>query len=218
MTTQATQAFYDRWARAYDWLCRLLPGIDGLRGDAIDALALSPGDTAVDLGCGTGANLPHLRERVGPTGTVVGLDLTPGMLQQARARVERNGWENVHLARADAADPPVRDVDAVFGSFVVGMLADPGTSVARWTDCLTSGGRVAVLEAGRTAHRVGRVLNPLFDQLVAAGSPDDDRDAPSRDLDARIEAARRALADETHVVRDEQRVAGFIDVVAGETR
>lgn len=217
MTTQATQTFYERWARGYDWLCRLLPGLDGLRSDAIDALALSRGDTVVDLGCGTGANLPHLRERVGPTGTVVGVDLTYGMLDQARARVERNGWENVHLVCGDAADPPVRDADAVFGSFVLGMLADPAACVGRWTECLASGGSVGVLEAGRTGHRYVRVLNPLFDLVVATGSPADDRDAPSRDLDARIDAARRALADRTRLVRDEQRVAGFVDVFAGET-
>ncbi|WP_233745491.1 class I SAM-dependent methyltransferase [Halobacterium bonnevillei] len=56
-----------------------------------------PATPAVDLGCGTGANLRHLRDRVGPTGTVVGVDLTPGMLARAESRVERAGWQNVHL-------------------------------------------------------------------------------------------------------------------------
>jgi SAM-dependent methyltransferase len=225
VTVAATRAFYGRWARAYDWLCRLLPGLGGLRGAAADALALDDGDTVVDLGCGTGANLPHLRERVGPAGTVVGVDLTPGMLAEAEKRVERAGWRNVHLVRGDAARPPVEEVDAVLGSFVVGMLPDPAAAVARWVDCLAPGGRVAVLEAGRSDHPLGRRLNRLFDAFVAAGSPPGgsgsesggrDGDAPSRALDARIAAARRTLDEQTRLTRDERRVAGFVRLFAGE--
>lgn len=216
MTVADTQAFYGRWARAYDWLCRLLPGINGLRSDAADALTLSPGDTVVDLGCGTGANLPHLRERVGPTGTVVGVDLTPSMLEQAESRVERAGWQNVHLVQGDAASPPVAGVDAVLGSFVVGLLADPGTTIARWLDCVEPGGRVAVLEAGRSDHQVGRALNPAFDAFVAAGSPSGGRAEPASELDARIDAARASLAEHATLTRDEYRAAGFLRLFAAE--
>ncbi|MFB6270643.1 MAG: class I SAM-dependent methyltransferase [Halobacterium sp.] len=216
MTVAETQSFYARWARAYDYLCRFLPGLGGLRRATADALALSPGDTVVDLGCGTGANLPYLRERVGPSGTVVGVDLTPGMLAQARRRVDRNGWRNVHLVQGDATHPPVADVDAVMGSFVVGLLPDPASAVRRWLNCLTDGGRVAVLEAGRSNHPVARHLNRAFDAFVAAGSPSDDRDAPSEVLDDRIAAARGALAEDATLPRDERRVAGFVHLFAAE--
>lgn len=216
MTTAATQTFYGRWARAYDILCRALPGLDGLRRDAVDALALSRGDTVVDLGCGTGANLGHLRDAVGPEGTVVGVDLTPGMLSQAREQVENAGWENVNLVQADAADPPVRAVDGVFGSFVVGMLEDPGDSVERWTERLEPGGRVAIVEAGRSNHGLARHLNPVFDALVGAGAPENDHEVPSKALDARIDAARGSLAAHSRLVRDERRVAGFVRLFVGE--
>lgn len=232
VTVADTQSFYGRWARAYDWLCRLLPGLGGLRSAAADALALAPGDTVVDVGCGTGANLPHLRECVGPTGTVVGVDLTPGMLAEAGKRVDAAGWRNVHLVRGDAARPPVGDVDAVLGSFVVGLLPDPTAAVERWLDCLAPGGRVAVLEAGRSDHRLVRHLNPAFDAFVAAGSPGDDRSgasgtgsagagpsggSPSRALDERIGAARDALAARGTLTRDERRVAGFVRLFAAST-
>jgi ubiquinone/menaquinone biosynthesis C-methylase UbiE len=216
VTIESTQAFYGRWARAYDALCRVLPGLDGLRRDAVDSLALAPGDTVVDLGCGTGANLRHLRDAVGPTGTVIGVDLTRGMLAQARERVEDAGWENVHLAQADAAGPPVRAVDAIFASFVVGMLENPGESVERWTERLRTGGRVAVVEAGRSNHRVARFVNPVFDALVGAGAPENDHESPSTALDSRIDAARGALATHSRVVRDERRAAGFVRVFTGE--
>ncbi|WP_336037017.1 class I SAM-dependent methyltransferase [Halobacterium yunchengense] len=216
MTVAETQAFYGRWARAYDWLCRLLPGLGSLRSAAADALALDAGDTVVELGCGTGANLRHLRERVGPTGSVVGVDLTPGMLAQAGERVERAGWRNVHLVRGDAARPPVGDVDAVLGSFVVGLLPDPESAVRAWLDCLAPGGRVAVLEAGRSDHALARRLNAAFDRFVAAGSPTGGGGRPSAALDERIDAARRALADGAVLTRDERRVAGFVRLFAAE--
>jgi len=213
-----TQQFYGRWARAYDWLCRLLPGLGGLRRRAVDALELERGDTVVDLGCGTGANLPHLRDAVGPEGAVVGVDLTPGMLAQASERVERAGWENVHLALGDAARPPVEDVDGILGTFVVGMLDDPAAGVRAWRESVRPGGRVAVLEAGRTDRGAAGALNRIFDRLVAAGAPGDGGDAPSRTLDERIDAARSALAENGGLTVDERRVAGFVRVFATESR
>jgi ubiquinone/menaquinone biosynthesis C-methylase UbiE len=212
-----TQQFYGRWARAYDWLCRLLPGLGGLRARAVDALALDPGDVVVDLGCGTGANLPHLRDAVGPEGAVVGVDLTPGMLSQARERVERAGWRNVHLVQGDAARPPVDGADAVLGTFVVGMLDDPAAGVEAWLDA-TDGGRVAFLEATRSTHPAAGALNRAFDAFVAAGAPGDSasREA-SRSLDERVTAARDALAAAGTLTADERRVAEFVRVVAAES-
>lgn len=218
VTVAETQAFYGRWARAYDWFSQLVPVIGSLRGEAADALALTAGDTVVDLGCGTGANLGYLRERVGPDGTVVGVDLTPGMLAQARARVERTGWRNVHLVRGDAARPPVDDVDGILGSFVVGLLADPAAAIDEWVDCLAPDGHVAVLEAGSSDHGLAQPLNRAFDAFVAAGSPGDGRQDPARELDRHIDEARGALADHARLTRDERRAAGFIRLFAGQSR
>jgi ubiquinone/menaquinone biosynthesis C-methylase UbiE len=217
VTVSETQAAYGRWARAYDWLCRLLPGLDGLRAGAVASLDLERGDTVVDLGCGTGANLPHLRNAIGRTGTVVGVDLTPGMLAQAEQRVETAGWRNVHLVQGDAARPPVEDVDGVLGTFVVGMLPDPGAGVGAWLDCLNPGGRVAVLEATRTTHPLGGLLNPVFDSLVSAGAPGSaDASDAARALDARVTDARDALATDGRLLRDERQVGGFVRSVVAE--
>lgn len=211
VSVSETRAAYGRWARAYDWLCRLLPGLEGLRASAVAALDLERGDTVVDLGCGTGANLPHLREAVGPTGTVIGVDLTPGMLARAEDRVDAAGWRNVHLVQGDAARPPVDGIDAVLGTFVVGMLPDPAAGVRAWLDCLDSGGRVSVLEATRTTHPAGGLLNPVFDSFVAAGAPGEANGGDaSRALDARVTEARDALAADGTLLRDERRVAGFV--------
>jgi ubiquinone/menaquinone biosynthesis C-methylase UbiE len=218
VTLAETQAFYGRWARAYDWFSRLLPGLGSLRAEAADSLALTAGDTVVDLGCGTGANLGYLRERVGPEGTVVGVDLTPKMLSQAQAGVERSNWRNVHLVRGDAGRPPVDDVDGILGSFVVGLLPDPVAGVREWVDRLAPDGHVAVLEAGRSDRRFARPLNRGFEAFVAAGSPGEGEDDPAAELDRRIDDARGAMAQYARLTRDERRAGGFVRLFAGQSR
>jgi phosphatidylethanolamine/phosphatidyl-N-methylethanolamine N-methyltransferase len=186
----ATQSFYGRWARAYDWLATA-PGVDSWRTRAADALALEPGDTVVEMGCGTGANLPHLRERVGPDGRVVGVDVTREMLRRADERLDRHGWANVSLVRADATRPPIDGpVDAVLATFVVGMFPDTRPAVRRWVDILAPGGRVALLNAGRSANPWVRPLNLAFRGFVRAAAPGGRGRSPTRSLERRVAAAR----------------------------
>lgn len=75
---------YRALAREYDESCRL---IEGLRLAAVDALELRPGDTVIDVGCGTGAVLAELLRRVGEHGRVIGIEQSPEMAQQAAARL-----------------------------------------------------------------------------------------------------------------------------------
>ena len=90
--------------RALEKYRRHAPGYDAtaartmaLRRRTVALLALRPGDVVLDVACGTGLSFALLLERVGPTGTVVGVELSPEMLAQARARVQSNGWRNVVL-------------------------------------------------------------------------------------------------------------------------
>jgi demethylmenaquinone methyltransferase/2-methoxy-6-polyprenyl-1,4-benzoquinol methylase len=74
------------------------------RRRAVDRLWLAPGDSVLDVACGTGANFPLLAERVGPTGRIVGVDLSPDMLAIATERARRMGSENVTLIEAAVED------------------------------------------------------------------------------------------------------------------
>lgn len=153
MTGSAAAAWYTRHARLYDRIATDAPFVAGLRRRVVDALDPGRGDVVVEMGCGTGANLPLLRDRVGPGGTVLGLDVSPGVLDRARDRIERAGWRNVHVARADANRPPLPasrgieddvddaddaggrrpiEVDAVLATFLTGMLDDPAGAVDGW--------------------------------------------------------------------------------------
>ena len=94
---------YALGAPVYDVLSGERPVYRVGRLAGIDALRLSPGDTVVDLGCGTGLNFPLLMERIGPGGLLVGVDRSHEMLRVAHRRVVRRGWDNVRLMGADAS-------------------------------------------------------------------------------------------------------------------
>lgn len=215
------QAFYSRWARLYDLIARRSPGVDRLRRALANALAPDVGDVAVEMGCGTGANFPYLRERVGPAGTVIGVDFSPGVLERARARVKRENWENVRVVRGDAARPALARADAVCASFVSGMLADPAAAVRRWAGLVGPGGRLALLDLARSTRPTGRALNPAFEAFVRVGSPPGTSDAhadPTRALDARVAAAHRALRERCPDAETETRLLGFARASGGSVR
>jgi len=212
----ATQSFYGRWARVYDWVATA-PGVESWRARAVDALALDPGDTVVEMGCGTGANVPSLRAAVGPEGRVVGVDLTRGMLRRARERVDRQGWGNVDLVRADATRPPISGpVDAVLATFVVGMFADPRPAVDGWFDLLAPGGRVALLNAGRSDRAAARPLNLGFRAFVRAAAPGRRGVSPTRSLERRVATARDQVRQRSVAFGFEEFGLGYLGLQWGE--
>ncbi|QLD86415.1 methyltransferase domain-containing protein [Natronomonas halophila] len=223
----AIAEFYGRWADCYDRIATA-PGVGRWRRAAAAAVA-SPGDTIVEMGCGTGANLPYLRERVGPEGHVIGLDITPELLDRARRRAVE--YDNVEVLRADATRPPFgggdgTNIDAIVGSFVCGMFEDPAAVVGDWCDVVGTGGRIALLEATATDELLGRPLNPLFRAFTAVGAPGTDAwdvlRAPFRGVDTvlseRVSAAQSVLADRTVERRHETFALGFVDLLSGRVR
>lgn len=210
--TAPTQSFYGRWATLYDAIATA-PGVGNWRARAADVLALEPGDTVVEFGCGSGANLPYLRERVGPGGRVVAVDLTRPLLALARDA----GRGDAHLLQGDATRPPLRGpVDAVLGSFVTGMFADPAAVVADWCDLLAPGGRIALLDAARSRSLPGRLLNPAFRLFTWASTPAGNRRlGATADLDRRVAAAREALAARTDEQTRETMALGFVRLASG---
>jgi len=128
------------------------------RKKAVRALRLQPGDTVVEIGCGTGLNFGLLREAVGPEGRIVGVDLTPAMLEEARERVAREGWKNVELVESDAADYdfPV-GIDGVISTFALTLVPQYDEVIRRGAAVLQPGGRWVV-----AARHLLPLLLPLF--------------------------------------------------------
>jgi ubiquinone/menaquinone biosynthesis C-methylase UbiE len=214
----SVRGFYGRYATLYDRIATF-PGVGRWRRAAARSLDLSPGDTVVEFGCGSGANLPYLREQVGPEGRVVGVDFTEPLLVRARERAP-----DAHLVCGDATAPPLGAVDAVLGTFVCGMFSDPGRVVADWCSLLEGGGRIALMDATTSPHPVGRVLNPAFRAFARGTAPADSplnaaRAALSSDadtvLDDRVAVARAALVDRTVDRRFERFGLGFVGLLSG---
>lgn len=149
------QRRYDQMAAAYDRITIEKVVYARARARAVELLQLQPGDTVLDIGCGTGMSLRGLREAVGSEGTVVGLDLSPQMLAQARQRVERRGWSNVHLVQADATELAELPLPAGVTSPVAALFAlslspmpKPEAVLSAVAEALPPGARVSVLDAG----------------------------------------------------------------------
>jgi len=117
------------------------------RKQAVAALGLRPGDTVVEVGCGTGLNFKYLREAVGEQGQIIGLDLTDAMLEHAERRIARKGWTNVMLVQCDAATYAFPfEVQGVLSTFALTLVPEYEEVIKRAADALATGGRLAVLD------------------------------------------------------------------------
>jgi len=116
-------AQYRRHAAGYDASARRTMR---LRRRAIDWLELAPGERVLDVACGTGLSLPLLAERVGAAGQVVGVELSPEMIGQARARVAQAGLAQVVLIEAAMERAPLEGrFDAVLFNYTHDVLQSP---------------------------------------------------------------------------------------------
>jgi SAM-dependent methyltransferase len=120
---RAALAQYRRRAPLYD--LELAP-FEPVRRRAVERLALRPGDAVIDAGCGTGLSFALLRQAVGPTGRVIGIEQCPEMVERARRRIRDHGWSNVALVQAPAQDARLGlQADAVLLMFTHDVLRRP---------------------------------------------------------------------------------------------
>lgn len=137
-----------------------------LRQKTIGALHLQPGQSVLDIACGTGRNFPLILKKIGPNGRLVGVDYTLAMLTRARERVEREGWKNVVLVQGDAARIDFEDkFDAVLCTLAIGVIPDYRGAVDRMVMHLKPGGWLIIGDAKRSTRLSGRPFNFVADLL-----------------------------------------------------
>ena len=138
---------YDSVVKIFDLFSSMGFDIPAWREAAIRDLHLKPGDTVIDIGCGTGLTFPSLYQGVGPTGRIIGIDISADMLEQAQQLVTQNGWRNVELTAVDIThyDFPVK-ADGILSTFALILVPNAGQVVSNACQSLLPGGRISILD------------------------------------------------------------------------
>lgn len=153
---------YRRRAAGYDrgWSSRAVARV---RRRALERLDLTRGAVVLDVACGTGVNFPAIQRAIGPGGRLMGVDLSPEMLDVARARVETAGWRNVELIQAAVEEANLPAADAALLSYTHDVLRSP-EALQRVLDAMRPGARVVA--AGLKAMPWGGPVNAVLRRIA----------------------------------------------------
>jgi SAM-dependent methyltransferase len=133
-------------------------------GAPIAALAPAPGETVVDLGSGGGIDVFLASPKVGPSGHVIGVDMTPEMLERARATAAKHGFTNVEFRSGRLEALPIADatVDAVTSNCVINLVPDKGQVFREVARVLKPGGRLVVSDIVLERPLPAEIANDLY--------------------------------------------------------
>jgi demethylmenaquinone methyltransferase/2-methoxy-6-polyprenyl-1,4-benzoquinol methylase len=166
--TTEVRVMFDRIAGRYDLMNLLISAFQEprWRKRLVDATALAPGGSALDVASGTGKVAADLQARVGASGRVLGVDLSPGMTAVAQKRyASRPG---LGYLVGNAMELPTRngEFDAATIAFGMRNLPDYGRGFAEMVRSVRPGGRVLCLEIARPRSRLARFMRWWFDRIV----------------------------------------------------
>ncbi len=117
------QPAYREHARSYD---QRTDAFQDYRQEVVEALPVRRGQVVLDVGCGTGLCHGSLRDKVGPQGSVVGIEESPEMVAVARERIEQEGWGNVTVVQSPAEDAQIASIaDAALFCAVHDIMQSP---------------------------------------------------------------------------------------------
>ena len=153
----------------YDRIAKFIPLFDRVlflprdsRSKAVDRLELTAGDSVLDIGCGTGRSLPYLQEAVGPSGRVYGIDISRGMLRQARKLCAAHRWDNVELSECDAAEfTAPTPLNGVLFSLSYNTMPHHRAVLRQAWDQLVPGGHLVIMDAKVPPGLSGKLVLPF---------------------------------------------------------
>lgn len=163
MQEESTRRIYDAHSGFYDLFFGKL--VRRRVSDAIGRMNIKPGETVLDIGVGTGVSLPFYPQHA----KVVGIDLSGGMLRQARRKVEPG--QDITLMQADALKLPFADnaFDHVFISHVISVVSDPVAVIREMQRVTKPGARVVMLNhfqsSNKMVAKLEKMVSPICTKL-----------------------------------------------------
>lgn len=187
-STQAVK-LYDK-----EMLADLPVDVTGLSlgcGDPVTIAELQPGEVVLDLGSGGGIDCFLAAEQVGESGHVIGIDMTPEMLEKAEANKQKMGVSNIEFRMGKIEELPVEDnsVDVIMSNCVINLSPDKSAVFQDAFRVLKSGGRISVSDI---------VTEGEFDEVMRA------------DLDKWSECVTGAIDIDAYI--EKMAAAGFRDI------
>ena len=145
--------YYDKLSVIYDYISNWY--YKKARNYAIKELQLKNGQTVLNVPCGTGVNFKYFNEYLNNTGLIIGIDLSSGMLDKAKQKIEKNDWTNIETELNDATKIDrnwldYRDeqitVDAVFCDLGLSGLPEWRNIIDTMISILKPNGRIVILD------------------------------------------------------------------------
>ncbi len=140
-------------------------------GSPLSLAAVRPGDTVLDLGSGGGIDCFLAANRVGSTGHVIGVDMTPEMILLAQHNARQGGYENVEFRLGEMEDLPVENdsVDLILSNCVINLVPDKDVAFAEALRVLKPGGAISVSDIVTTAALPDSVGNSVGAYVACLG-------------------------------------------------
>jgi ubiquinone/menaquinone biosynthesis C-methylase UbiE len=153
------------------------------RKRAIAALGLTADSRVLDAACGTGLNFKIIESYLGESGKLVGVDLSPGVLQVAQKRVKNHRWHNVELVHTNITEfaptaypDAVAPFDAALCTLALCIIPDYRAAIDTMLALLKPEGRFSVLGMKRTTRKPYNLLAPVMEWFGKLGGIDWERD------------------------------------------